>query len=103
MLSDKQINIAHPEALDNLEHEHVELSLEHLELYHRYLKRLPIDESSALFTQHAELLKMTDTRIKEHPTFGTARSGDVEGDEHKHASILKTPIGRRRQTGTAQG
>lgn len=86
------------ELVDKLDAEHVDLSMDHLELYRAYLQRLSLGEGSSLLPQHQKLLAKVKAAIEVHPLYGTARSGDVEGDEHKSASILKTPTGRRRQT-----
>ena len=84
--------------LEEKETEVRRLSIEHLELFEKYLKRLilPKDCDPKLLKQRDEMLKLIASKLKAHPLASQPRSGDVDGTKHT-ISVIKVPLGRRRQ------
>ena len=76
------------------------LSIEHLELFEKYLKRLIIPkdhaDASELTKQRDDMMKLIATKLKNHPLSSQPRSGDVDGNQSSF-SVIKVPLGRRRQ------
>lgn len=90
--------------LDHIAHElssrcqnSIPLSLEHLELFVGFLRR--IDDTSIpdeLVDRKKSLVDLCARRITNHPLAGEPRSQDKDGNQSGYA-YLKVPMGRRRQ------
>mmetsp|Transcript_17286 Transcript_17286/g.27011 ORF Transcript_17286/g.27011 Transcript_17286/m.27011 type:complete len:448 (-) Transcript_17286:177-1520(-) len=83
---------------ENLDNQVIPLSLEHLELYSSYLGRLALDKESKLYEQYERVKEKVVEKTHAHPSYGAEKSGDVEGSEHKAASMFSIPQNRRFQT-----
>ena len=76
--------------LEEKETEVRRLSIEHLELFEKYLKRLilPKDCDPKLLKQRDEMLKLIASKLKAHPLASQPRSGDVDGTKHTILSLI---------------
>ena len=74
-------------------------SLEHLELFRDYLRRVhPSSLSPDSLLLREELLKRIRIQLRDHPLAGMARSGDRHDNVHgSKTAYFKVPFGRRRQ------